>query len=129
MAFLVCLPVVLILYIGYGILQAYYGPTNVMIEATFDKQSYAPGETVLLNVKVSSAFFLSIIKLPIGQATVGIEVRNRSGILVYVDQGETDTTGQVNFMFSVPNTPSPDEYTVYMASPGNSISAKINVGS
>jgi len=125
--FVIGVPVILLLYITYGLLQAYYGPVNVIIEVAFDKSAYSPGESVIVSVKVSSGILGSLIKLPLGKAPIGIEVRNKDRALVFVGQSETDGFGETKFTFKVPTWATFDEYTVYLASPGGSNSAGITI--
>jgi len=118
----------ILVYLGYNILMAYYGPPNIVIDILFDKRTYKPEDIIRINVKVSSAIIDPIIKLPLENRSVAIEVRSKVGPL-YIDQGETNAAGEFGFVFKLPGWAPKGEYTVYVVSPGSSKSANFTVES
>ncbi len=115
----IIVPAVFLIYVGYRLLAASYGPANVMIEAALDKKVYALGDDVKIGVNVGSSILGSLLKQPLADVPIAIQVMNKEGYIVYLDQSQTNEKGDVTFNFKIPPSAPPGEYTAYFTSSGN----------
>ena len=123
---LLVVPIALIAYIGFELMQAFYGPRSLIIDFTLDRETYKPGGEAVVRVRVSSGVLGSLIKIPAGGVDVAIELRNPDGDVVYVDQGRTSTDGALEFRFRIPPEAA-GNYVFYLACKGGSNTGRLRV--
>lgn len=124
---LLIIPVIALVYVGIELMSAYYGSKSFIIDFSLDKETYKPGDWVTIHATVSTGSLGGLIKVPAGKVVVGIEVRNPSGGLTYVGQGETSTTGTLEFRFRISKEAEAGEYAFYLACTGGFQSGKFRV--
>ncbi len=103
-----CIFIILLIFIGFGGVQAYSDSGKFRLEVYTDKERYSPGDYI----KIFGRFKVN--------SYVGIEVRGEGekGILVYLGYTYTDDEGYYEKVFRIPDKVSPGKYVVYVASPG-----------
>jgi uncharacterized protein YfaS (alpha-2-macroglobulin family) len=124
---LLAIPLVLIAYVGFELFSAYYGPRSLSIEFSLDRETYRPGDEVTVRVSVGTGVLGRLIRIPAAGVAVAIEVRNPGGDVVYVDQGETNAAGSLEFRFKILREAGAGEYSIYLACTGGSRSGGFRV--
>lgn len=126
---LLVIPVIALIYVGIELMSVYYGFKSFIIDFSLDKETYKPGDWVTVSVSVYTKGLGGLIKIPSAQVTVGIEIRNPKGNVVYVGQEDTDLNGTLEFKFRIPKGAEVGEYTIYLACAGGSQSGSFRVES
>lgn len=124
---LLAIPVVILILVGFEIVNAYYGSRNLVIDFSLDREAVKPGGEAVVNVRVSSVILGSLIKIPAGSVDVAIEVRNPGGDVFYVDQARTSMDGTLEFRFRIPEEAVAGEYVFYLACTGGSSLGRLRV--
>jgi len=124
---LLAIPILIVAYVGLELFSAYYGPRSLSIDFSLDRETYSPGDEVTVRVCVGTGVLGRLIRFPAGGVAVAIEVRNPGGDVVYVDQGETDAAGNLEFRFKILREAGAGEYSIYLACTGGSGSGRFRV--